>query len=192
MVISIILIFAVGGILGAVYTGAVSTGDIREVVSGISDTTSGIVNDRVTTPADELVIQIDQLDLGWRVTSSGEGQAALFLTPVSSQDVPRSAYSTVFEKEETSERLVSTAAVMNSSDEASSQYDAYMSNVSAEYSTENVDVGERGLVYTDGRSTVVVFYEQNVFGVVTHMTETNGLDVNQTMEYTELMSENIE
>jgi len=192
VLVSVVVLVVAGGIGGVLYTGAVTVDDVREAVSGVSDTTQGIVGDSVTAPADELVIQIDQLDLGWQVTSSGEGDSALLLSPVFTGDVPSDAFTTVFEREESGEQLASTVAVMNSSGEASAEYEAYTANASAEYSTESAGVGDAGLVYTDGGSTVVVFRERNVFAVVMHATGTNRPAVNRTVGYAELVTQNVD
>lgn len=189
---SILLIFLVGGIFGLVSAGLVNISDIQEAVAEVTDTTSAISNDRVTSPANESVIKVNQLDLGWKVAGKIERQIWLSDSPVFSQDIPSDAYYTAFEKEETNSQLVSIAAVMDTSTEASNQYDAYASNVSSEYSTESANISEEGLVYTDGGWTVVVFRDRNVFGVVAHTTGTNRPAVNRTVGYAELMSENIE
>ena len=192
VLVGLVFLVVTGGIGGVLYTDVGSFEDIQGAVSGLSDTTDGIVGDRVTAPADELVIQIGQLDLGWQVTSENGSDGILFLTPVFANDVPSTAYTTGFEKEETSELLTSTVAVMNSSDEAGEQYEAYTANASAEYSTERASVGDNGLVYTDGGSTVVVFRDRNVFAVVMHTTGTNRPAVNRTVGYADLVTDNID
>jgi hypothetical protein len=166
--------------------------DIQGGMAEVTDRTSAVLNDRVTSPANESVIEINQLDLGWRADGSREVGLELFFSPIFAQDIPNDAYYTAFSKEETNEQLVSIAAVMESSNEASTQYDDYVANASSEYSTESVSVGEEGLVYTDGGATVIVFRDRNVIGVIYHTTGTNRPAVDRTLEYAELMRENIE
>lgn len=192
VVTSILLILLVTGLFGLASAGLVSMNDIQGGIAEVTDRTSAVVNDRVTSPANESVIEINQLDLGWKVDGSGEVGLELFFSPVFTQDIPNDAYYTAFTKEETNEQLVSIAAVMESSNEASNQYDDYAANASSEYSTENVSVGEEGLVYTDGGATVIVFRDRNVIGVIVHTTGTNRPAVDRTLEYAELMRENIE
>lgn len=192
LLISVLLILLITGLFGLVSAGLVSMNDIQKGISEVSYKTSGVLNDRVTSPANESVIEISQLDLGWKVDGSGEVGFGLFFSPVFAQDIPNDAYYTAFSKEETNEQLVSIAAVMESSNEASNQYDDYAANASSEYSTESVSVGEEGLVYTDSGTTVIVFRDRNVIGVVVHTTGTNRPSVDRTLEYAELMRENIE
>lgn len=192
VVTSILITLLVTGLFGLASAGLVTMNDIQGGIAEVTDRTSAVVNDRVTTPANESVIEINQLDLGWKVDGSGEVGLELFFSPVFAQDIPNDAYYTAFTKEETNEQLVSIAAVMESSNEASNQYDDYAANASSEYSTENVSVGEEGLVYTDGGATVIVFRDRNVIGVIVHITGTNRPAVDRTLEYAELMRENIE
>lgn len=191
ILLGVILLVAGGGVAGVVYSDAVSIDDIREVTSGLSDTTTNIVSDRVTTSANELVIQISQLGLGWETDEPGAGEI-LASYPIFVQDIPLDAETASFENEERGERLLSVVSVANSSEEATRTYDTYVENASREYGTENVDLGDGGLVYTEGGATVVVFRERNVFGVVGHTTGTNQPAVNQSIEFAELVTNNIE
>ena len=166
--VAIVVIAAVSG--SVVYSSGTTGGLPDDPGSNAAET-----EDLIEKPATELVIQIDQLEVGW--SGSLEGNESY-------------AEGRYFNSENDAV-LQSIARKYETVDNASNVYNDRVKEVSENVATDSVQLGDEGIVYVRGNTAWVVFRDANVVGEIRYTQEFASDRAGSARDFAELMYENL-